>query len=63
MPDELGESFQLMVPGARPVRKEAVDGHGDREVLAAIVFVATPSCTWQQLPSVSFGPSGVTWSG
>ncbi len=29
--------------------------HGDREVLAAIVFVATSGCTWQQLP---FGPSG-----
>ncbi len=34
--------------------------HGDREMLAAIVFVATSGCTWQQLPSASFGPSGAT---
>lgn len=34
--------------------------HGDREVLAAIVFVATSGCTWQQLPAASFGPSGAT---
>ncbi|WP_442819399.1 transposase [Streptomyces sp. NBC_01236] len=33
---------------------------GDREVLAAIVFVATFGCTWQQLPAASFGPSGAT---
>ncbi len=29
-------------------------------MLAAIVFVATSGCTWQQLPSASFGPSGAT---
>ncbi|MDN3248528.1 MULTISPECIES: IS5 family transposase [unclassified Streptomyces] len=29
-------------------------------MLAAIVFVATSGCTWQQLPSASFGPSGGT---
>lgn len=34
--------------------------HGDREVLAAIVFVATSGCTWQQLPTASFRPSGAT---
>ncbi len=34
--------------------------HGDREVLAAIVFVATSGCTWQQLPTASFGLSGAT---
>ncbi|MFG2203579.1 transposase [Kitasatospora sp. NPDC048715] len=33
--------------------------HGDREVLAAIVFVATSGCTWAQLP-LCFGPSGPT---
>ncbi len=33
--------------------------YGDREVLAAIIFVATTGCTWQQLPPVS-GPSGPT---
>ncbi|TDD36508.1 transposase [Actinomadura sp. KC06] len=31
----------------------------DREVLAAIIFVATKGCTWQLLPPV-FGPSGPT---
>ncbi|MFD7079002.1 IS5 family transposase [Streptomyces sp. NPDC059918] len=34
--------------------------HGDREVLAAILFVATSGCTWRQLPTASFGPSGAT---
>jgi transposase len=29
-------------------------------VLTAIAFVATSGCTWQQLPSASFGPSGAT---
>jgi len=33
--------------------------YGDREVLAAIIFVATTGCTWRQLPPV-FGPSGPT---
>jgi transposase len=33
--------------------------YGDREVLAAIVFVATTGCTWAQVPPV-FGPSGAT---
>ncbi|MFC4048230.1 IS5 family transposase [Actinomadura syzygii] len=33
--------------------------YGGREVLAAIIFVATTGCTWQQLPPV-FGPSGPT---
>lgn len=29
-------------------------------MLAALVFVATSGCTWQQLPAALFGPSGVT---
>ncbi len=32
--------------------------HGDRAVLAAIVFAAAPGCTWQQLPVTSFESSG-----
>ncbi|WP_323180354.1 transposase [Streptomyces sp. NBC_00102] len=32
---------------------------GDRQVLAAIVFVATAGCAWRQLPP-GFGPSGTT---
>ena len=34
--------------------------HGDREVLATIVFVATSGCTWPHLPSASFGSPGAT---
>ncbi|TQK49865.1 putative transposase of IS4/5 family DUF4096 [Streptomyces sp. SLBN-118] len=59
VPDELWEMFQRVVPEA-PSRPQGGGRrrHGDREVLAAIVFVATSGCTWQQLPSASFGPSG-----
>src|ERR1700754_1408014 len=59
-PDDLWRLFQRVVPPA-PVRPQG-GGHrrrGDREVLAAIVFVATSGCTWNQLPP-GFGLSGVT---
>lgn len=61
VPDELWEMFQRVVPEA-PSRPQGGGRrrHGDREVLAAIVFVVTSGCTWQQLPSASFGPSGAT---
>ncbi|WP_371674780.1 transposase [Streptomyces sp. NBC_00289] len=61
VPDELWELFQRVVPEA-PSRPQGGGRrrHGDREVLAAIVFVATSGCTWQQLPTASFGPSGAT---
>jgi transposase len=61
VPDELWELFQRVVPEA-PSRPQGGGRrrHGDREVLAAIVFAATSGCTWQQLPSASFGPSGAT---
>lgn len=60
VPEELWELFQRVVPPA-PTRPQGGGRrrHGDREVLAAIIFVATTGCTWQQLPSV-FGPSGPT---
>ncbi|WP_460111010.1 IS5 family transposase [Streptomyces sp. YKOK-J1] len=60
-PDELWELFQRVVPEA-PSRPQGGGRrrHGDREVLAEIVFVATSGCTWQQLPAASFGPSGAT---
>ncbi|MGP3691308.1 IS5 family transposase [Streptomyces sp. IBSNAI002] len=53
--------FQRVVPEA-PSRPQGGGRRrdGDREVPAAIVFVATSGCTWQQLPSASFGPSGAT---
>jgi transposase len=59
--DELWELFQRVVPEA-PSRPQGGGRrrHGDREVLAAIVSVATSGCTWQQLPAASFGPPGAT---
>lgn len=61
VPDELWELFQRVVFEA-PSRPQGGGRrrHGDREVLVAIVFVATSGCTWQQLPSASVGPSGAT---
>ncbi|MFS0692881.1 IS5 family transposase [Streptomyces nitrosporeus] len=61
VPDELWALFQRVVPEA-PSRPQGGGRrrYGDREVLAAIVFVATSGCTWRQLPSASFGPSGAT---
>ncbi|MGW4985157.1 IS5 family transposase [Streptomyces mirabilis] len=61
VPDELWELFQRVAPEV-PTRPQGGGRrrHGDREVLAAIVFVATSGCTWQQLPAASFGPSGAT---
>ncbi|MGP3977841.1 IS5 family transposase [Streptomyces sp. 8N114] len=49
-----------MVPLA-PVRPQGGGRrrYGDRQVLAAILFVATTGCTWRQLPP-GFGPSGPT---
>ena len=59
VPDELWELFQRVVPEA-PKRRQGGGRrrHGDREVLAAIVFVATSGCTWQQLPAcgIAAGP-------
>jgi transposase len=64
VPDELWELFQQGVPeGLTHPQGGGRRRHGDREVLAAIVFLATSACTWQQLPSVSFGPSGATAHG
>ncbi|MEV8328545.1 transposase, partial [Kitasatospora sp. NPDC056731] len=60
VPDELWELFQLVAPAA-PTRPQGGGRrrYGDREVLVAIVFVATSGCTWAQLPPC-FGPSGPT---
>ncbi|MEF9908002.1 IS5 family transposase [Streptomyces sp. P9-A2] len=60
VPDELWVLFERVVPPA-PSRPQGGGRrrYGDREVLAAIIFVATSGCTWRQLPP-SFGPSGPT---
>jgi transposase len=61
VPDELWSLFSRVVPEV-PSRPQGGGRrrHGDREVLAAIVFVATSGCAWRQLPAASFGPSGAT---
>lgn len=59
-PEDLWTLFQRVVAPV-PVRPQS-GGHrrrGDREVLAASMFVATSGCTWNQLPP-DFGLSGVT---
>jgi transposase len=64
VPDELWELWELFqrVEPQVPIRPQGGGRrrHGDGEVLAAIVFVATSGCTWLQLPSASFGPSEAT---
>ncbi|GAA1447012.1 hypothetical protein GCM10009602_35150 [Nocardiopsis tropica] len=61
VPNELWEAFRQVVPLTVVTRPQ---GGGrrradDREVLAAIIFVASSGCTWRQLPPV-FGPSWPT---
>ncbi len=60
VPDELWKLFQQVAPPA-PVRPQGGGQrrYGGREVLAAIIFVATSGCTWRQLPPI-FGPSWPT---
>jgi len=60
VPAELWDLFVRVVPPA-PTRPQGGGRrrHGDREVLAAIIFVASSGCTWQQLPP-GFGPSAAT---
>ncbi|MFA0845932.1 transposase, partial [Streptomyces rochei] len=51
VPDALWELFQRVVP-ATPMRTQGGGRrrYGDRQVLAAIVFVVKTDCTWRQLP-------------
>ncbi len=61
VPDELWVLFRRVVPPT-VVRRPQGGGQrraGDREVLAAVIFVATSGCTWRQLPPV-FGPAWQT---
>ncbi len=61
VPNSLWALFLQVVP-APPIRPQGGGSrrrHGDREVLAVIVFAATSGCSWNQLPS-ALGPSGVT---
>jgi transposase len=60
VPDVFWELFLQVVP-ERPVRAQGGGRrrHGDREVLAAIVYVVMTECVWRDLPP-SFGVSGTT---
>lgn len=55
------ESFRRVVPETVATRPQGGGRRraGDRECLAAIVFVATSGCTWRQIPPV-FGPAWPT---
>ncbi|WP_432127683.1 IS5 family transposase [Streptomyces sp. bgisy082] len=61
VPDELWALFRRVVPPAEVIRPQGGGRRraGDREALAAIIFVATSGCTWRQLPPV-FGPAWPT---
>nr|WP_234342183.1 IS5 family transposase [Streptomyces leeuwenhoekii] len=61
MPDELWTLFRRVVPPTEVIRPQGGGRRraGDRECLAAIIFVATTGCTWRQLPPV-FGPAWPT---
>nr|WP_234393192.1 IS5 family transposase [Streptomyces pactum] len=61
VPDELWALFRRVVPPAEVKRPQGGGRRrsGDREALAAIIFVATSGCTWRQLPPV-FGPAWQT---
>ncbi|MCP9994692.1 IS5 family transposase [Streptomyces werraensis] len=58
VPDELWVLFRRVVPPTEVKRPQGGGRRraGDREALAAIIFVATSGCTWRQLPPV-FGPA------
>ncbi|MGA5425150.1 IS5 family transposase [Streptomyces lavendulocolor] len=60
-PEELWTLFRQVVPSTQVVRPQGGGRRraGDRECLAAIIFVATSGCTWRQLPPV-FGPAWPT---
>ncbi|MFJ2935974.1 transposase [Streptomyces sp. NPDC087219] len=64
MPDELWELFRRVVPETVVIRPQGGGRRraGDRECLAAIVFVATSGCTWRQVPPL-FGPAWPTVRG
>ncbi|MEW2094327.1 IS5 family transposase [Streptomyces sp. NPDC006682] len=61
VPDELWMLFPRVVPPTVVIRPQGGGRRrgGDREALAAIVFVAASGCSWRQLPPV-FGPAWLT---
>jgi transposase len=61
VPDGLWTLFRRVVPPREVIRPQGGGRRraGDRECLAAIIFVATSGCTWRQFPPV-FGPAWPT---
>ncbi|MEU8782562.1 IS5 family transposase [Streptomyces sp. NPDC048637] len=61
VPEELWELFRRVVPEKVVIRPQGGGRRraGDRECLAAIIFVATSGCSWRQLPP-TFGPAWPT---
>jgi transposase len=61
VPGELWVLFRRVVPPTEVIRPQGGGRRraGDRECLAAIIFVAASGCTWRQLPPV-FGPAWPT---
>jgi transposase len=61
VPEDLWVLFRRVVPPTEVIRPQGGGRRraGDREALAAIIFVATSGCTWRQLPPV-FGPAWPT---
>ncbi|WP_458078961.1 IS5 family transposase [Streptomyces sp. EMB26] len=61
VPDELWVLFRRVVPPTEVTRPQGGGRRraGDRECLAAIIFVASSACTWRQLPPM-FGPAWPT---
>lgn len=61
VPEELWGLFRRVVPLREVIRPQGGGRRraGDRECLAAIVFVATSGGAWRQLPPV-FGPAWPT---
>ncbi|CAL9620796.1 IS5 family transposase IS1647 [Streptomyces sp. enrichment culture] len=61
VPDELWALFRRVVPPTEVVRPQGGGRRraGDRECLAALVFMVTSGCTWRQSPPV-FGPAWPT---
>lgn len=61
VPDELWVLFRRVAPPTGVMRPQGRGWRraGDREALAAIIFVATSGCTWRQMPP-AFGPSWQT---
>jgi transposase len=64
VPDEMWEAAGSLIPGPRPRRQGGGRAAADaRTVMAAVVYVLTSGCAWQDLPA-TFGvtvPTAHRW--